>query len=307
MSLEEIEARLLATFPQLENVSPIRQLGDGWGSIAVEGNNEMVFRIAKNEIIQKQHRRQVRILPMLAARLERLEIPLPEYYIESSEAFPFGVMGYRKIKGFICNPNQMPKEKLANLVLEMAAFLKKFHDIPITNEFADFGLPKREYSYESLEKTWSITSGWLRANLTKTEYVIAEKWWKEAMIFFESHPQENVFVHGDPWYENIVLDENFHIKGILDFDNVSIGDHAIDFVVQQYISTAFMNDVIRAYQNLGGKLGVDFAQRVAFLSGIKRLEDVRYGLETAYVYPESLENIKKTIVNNSFEGNRFMS
>jgi aminoglycoside phosphotransferase (APT) family kinase protein len=291
--LDKLTADLKFTFPQLHDIAPIHILGDGWGSIAVEGSNKIVFRMAKNEMIQELYKQQVKVLPFLATKLKKIEVPSPKYYVEFSERFPYGVMGYKKIEGAIPNPHKFSREDLVTLATQMAKLLLQFHLTKITREMENMDFSRADYSQKKLQETWNNASDWLRKNVTDNEYAKVKRWWESAISFFQVNKEEYVFVHGDPWYENIILDKRGNIKGIIDFDKVGFADRAVDFVVQQYISTEFMNMVIQQYQKLGGKLGNEFEKRVKLLSGIKRLEDLNYCLKIGYVYPNVLDEIRK--------------
>lgn len=205
-------------------------------------------------------------------------------------------MGYKKIEGSIFNPEEITGKNIVNFASQVAQMLLKIHSIKISDELKESGLSKTDYSQKTLEGTWEKASGWVKKNFSEKEFNKAKNLWRDIIEFFETKPQENVLVQGDSWYGNIILDENYHIRGIVDFDKVSIGDHAIDFVVQEYVSIEFMAKVINEYKKLGGRLGDDFEKRVKFLKGIKAIEDLNFCLHINFIYSHIPKRVRESIL-----------
>ena len=295
VNLTKIGIDLESVFPRVKDISPVKLLGEGWSSVVVEGKNSTVFRVAKNRVCQSLHAKQVKVLPLISKKLDKIQIPIPVCYIETSDEFPFGVMGYRKIAGSIFDPKQISDKVLEKLSFQIAEMLINFHHIKISDSLLNAGLPVNEYSPEAFQQKWYKVSEWLSSKLTSREFDEVSTWWNNLIVFFEYNPQKKVLVHGDPWYENIILDKNLNLKGIVDFDKISVGDHGIDFFVQQKISREFMDTVVRNYQNLGGNIGDNFELRIKYFKGLKAIDDLIYCLDADYIYSYVLERIMDSI------------
>jgi aminoglycoside phosphotransferase (APT) family kinase protein len=93
-------------------------------------------------------------------------------------------------------------------------------------------------------------------------------------------------IHGDPWGENIILNETLNrVMGVVDFEAVSIGDVAQDFAAQKYLGPDFLSQVIEHYQMFGGGLENHFATRLQAWSMLRELRGLRYAIK----YPGSSE------------------
>ncbi len=65
MNLDGLGNRLKTSFPDAEIILPIKKLGEGYASEVVESNNGIVFKIAKNHIVQKTYKREHTLLHLL--------------------------------------------------------------------------------------------------------------------------------------------------------------------------------------------------------------------------------------------------
>jgi aminoglycoside phosphotransferase (APT) family kinase protein len=111
-------------------------------------------------------------------------------------------------------------------------------------------------------------------------------WWER---FLDNRVRDSLtprLVHGDPWGENIILDETLsRVVGVVDFETVGIGDVAQDFAAQKYLGPDVLSQVIEHYQSSGGKLESHFAVRLQDWSVLRELRGLRYAIR----YPESGE------------------
>ena len=73
----------------------------------------------------------------------------------------------------------------------------------------------------------------------------------------------SVVLHGDLWYENILVDEPVHtVTGILDFEAMVIGDAAADFASLLYLGKPFVAQVLQFYADATGSLDENFVHRL---------------------------------------------
>lgn len=54
-----------------------------------------------------------------------------------------------------------------------------------------------------------------------------------------------IFIHGDLWYENYILDDNDELTGIIDFENAKYGDPASDISALCYLGNEFIMNLLR--------------------------------------------------------------
>jgi aminoglycoside 2''-phosphotransferase len=289
--LKAIERGLRRTFPSLRQISPIRLLGEGWGSIAVETSNQLVFRIAKSEIFAKQHRRQVKILPLIANSLP-IKIPIPKYYSEPSDSFPLGVMGYKKIDGNVLTHSQVTTDTGA-IARNVAELLLAIHTTSPPSNLPVIDYPGAPDQAQPLKNVWIQAVSWLSRNLSGSDFGLVSDQWQAIVRSHTEIVQQSVLVHGDPWYGNLLVDESGRLVGLVDFDKLHIGDPAIDFGVQEYAGMKFTKEVIRRYLQIGGYPGESLEQRIGIVMRIKALKDLAFCLQIGHIYEGTLEKIKR--------------
>ena len=65
-------------FPWLEPIEPLRRLGEGWDSVAVETAGGIVFRFPRREATAAFLAKEARLLPFLRGALTAA-VPVPEW------------------------------------------------------------------------------------------------------------------------------------------------------------------------------------------------------------------------------------
>src|SRR5258708_11947469 len=106
--LNRLGAYLLKAFPGLGVITPLRVLGAGFNSTAIETAEGLVFRIGKNDLAAQGYVKEAQLLPVLAGYLP-IQIPDPQWHVRTSSDFPFGVIGYPKLPGM-----PLSRERLAS-------------------------------------------------------------------------------------------------------------------------------------------------------------------------------------------------
>jgi aminoglycoside phosphotransferase (APT) family kinase protein len=88
-----------------------------------------------------------------------------------------------------------------------------------------------------------------------------------------------VLQHGDLWYENLLMEEG-RLSGVLDFEQLALGDAAADFAVQLYLGETFTQQLIQTYQRLGGKLDQHLEYWMPRLLALRELEGLAFAVQS---------------------------
>lgn len=299
LNFDELGIKLKNSFPNADISLPIKKLGEGYASEVVETSNGIVFKIAKNHVAQETYKKEHAVLLFLSTKIKDFEIPYPEYYIESSADFTYGLIGYRKLEGNILRLEEIKGVTLEKVALKIARFLYHLHSTDISSSILkDLKLDPIPPSLEEVKQTWLNVSDWLKDNLNQEEYIKVRDYWKEAEAFWENDTQPDVLAHGDIWFENFIVDKENSIVGIIDFGSAKIGDKAIDFAVQNHISNEFRDEVMKQYVNLGGDLGTEIQKRMDYLLALREIYGLEYGMMTNDIDVDTLNKIKHTILKS---------
>jgi aminoglycoside phosphotransferase (APT) family kinase protein len=194
----------------------------GFSSMVQDAGDGCVRRVARTPEARRRLAQECRFLPRLAARLP-VAIPVPLRCDEMS-------MTYRRLPGTTLSPGSAYPQ----LAREIASFIGALHAIPVADAL-DFGIPPRNRTAELLAA----------ADRTLPFLPPAARLWREAFVEL---PHPKAVIHGDLWYENILIDPVAgSLTGVLDFEHAGIGDPAWDLATQLHCGSDFARLVCHAY------------------------------------------------------------
>ncbi len=289
-NLDQLAKQLHPLFPDLALDAPISLLGMGFSTIVVETADGVVLRIARTAEVGSRFAAERRWLPLLAGELS-VAVPEPEWIASSTDDFPFGVIGYRKLAGTAPEPANMSTADLDRLAQQTGSLVAELHDVPL------FGADARPVNRNVRLRSWTglrtACRDALRSNLTEEENDVVNQWWialLDDQTLFDYRP---VLTHGDLWFGNLLLDGNT-LCGVLDWENVGADDPALDFAPQLYLGEHFFTTVLDAYA--GAVTGADAHLVEGIRTRVDRLFALREfsGLQTALAYHDA-EEIQESI------------
>jgi aminoglycoside phosphotransferase (APT) family kinase protein len=250
-------------------------LASGFSNLVYEMGDGNVRRVPRTPEAQEGCLRQCRFLPRLASYLPVL-IPLPS---DCDGA----MMIYRKLEGEPLQPRMLGQLDRMQLARDIADFMSALHSIP-AHDAADWGMPAISRTARLLAAADRVLPA------IPSEWRTAALFWRER---FEELPHADVPIHGDLWYENILISPRTgRLSGVLDFDEASIGDPAWDLATQMHCGRRFATLVFEAYPSKDVSMwaraealfrlrpfeGLDWALQygdtVEFEDGLRKLQDV---------------------------------
>ena len=274
--LGRIATELSMIFPELGEIRSINVLGEGFRSMVVETPDGDVFKIAKNWEASAGLVKEAQILPLIGDRLST-SVPYPLWQAGASNHFPFGVLGYPKLPGKPLHPGVLSPQSSAEIAKGVAEFLLSLHGMRLDPSTASMlpGTDVRRFELHSLRNTVLPV---LRELLQPHEYRAVDHWWSS----FLSDPRMRQFTpalqHGDLWYENILVDSDNRLTGVIDFENLALGDPAQDFATQLHLGRDFAVAVLDHYQAAGGILDEGLRYRMQRLWELREFGGMRLAI-----------------------------
>jgi aminoglycoside 2''-phosphotransferase len=294
IDLDQIRHSLRETFPDLDRIEPLSVLGSGFSSIAVETAGGIVFRIAQVAEAGARYAREWQHLATLKPYLP-VAIPEPRWYRATSRDFPNGIIGYRKLPGVPLEPDNLRTLAEAKQIADqIATVILALHRVPPKV------VPLRD-DFDSRHREWAaqrdIVLPALRAALEPDEYHALVDWWDEFLaddVIRDYHP---VLQHGDLWFGNMLVEgpQSTQIVGLVDFENLGMGDPALDFVPHLYLGQTFFDLVVEAYRAAGGILDENFDHRLRSLWAVREFGGLQFSIEhdDAEEFKDSIAKIRK--------------
>lgn len=233
-------------FPEL-SPKHIRLLGAGWDNTAFIIGEELIFRFPRRKIALPLLEAEWCALPKLAARLP-LPIPIPKWRGSPTPSFPWPFIGYRMIPGFTaCYANLLEDER-TSLAEPIAQFLAKLHATP-TSEISSCHIPGDNQSRidgtlltAKIKKNFAeLSLLGLLENEKQLDHIVKN------LQHFRA-PVSSFVVHGDFYVRHLLVDNNHHLVGVIDWGDIHLGDPAIDLAIaHSFLPAQAHKSFIKAY------------------------------------------------------------
>lgn len=289
VSLDELARAFSRAFPDLNTVAPLRVLGEGFSSIALETADGMIFRVARHAQAGAKYVKEARLLPLLKPYLP-VAIPEPVWLLRSSKDFPFGIIGYRKLPGEPMDPRRMSEAQLRAAAGQLGEIIYVLQNMPLKNFSEVVSEDTRRAEWMRMR---AVSSPALIGALTRVEYQKVQDWWRVFLADARMHRFQAVFLHGDLWIDNLLM-EGERITGLLDFEEAGPGDPAQDFVPQLYLGQRFFDWVLEAFQKAGGAVDDDFNHRLRHLWAVREFGGLVYAIEQDPTeFADAIEKIRR--------------
>jgi len=299
--IQTIETR----FPQIQ-VRTAVPIQAGWSSFVLEVNAEYMFRFPRRPEIVPGLLKESALLPELAGALS-VAVPRFEYIwlpeeggrsepslqpVNQVDAQSF--VGYRKISGEALHVDIVTPALIAHL----AAVLGELHAFPVSRA-AELGIPggsaadwRQEY-----QETYDWVQRLVCPLLSQAEQDRVTAGW-EAFLDGDAHFRfRPALVHRDLGPEHILCDPAAgRVNGIIDWEDASIGDPAIDFTgLLMDCGADFARQVLARYP---GPVDETLWARAEFYAWIGPVYEIRFGLESEQQehLENGLEEMKQTLI-----------
>lgn len=277
MLAEDYRQIIAACFPDLA-LDSCAIHSEGWDSVAVAVNGELIFRFPKRRDVEPQYQIERRLLPALAGALP-LPIPDVAFFWPGGAANPSIFMGHHLIDGIQLTAEHLTPERTAAIAQQIGQFLSTLHRFP-SKQSSKLGLPvgdEADWRQRYQNQFEQIHACVLPLLDEVAQARITHDW--QAFLNNEMHFQV-ALIHQDLAGEHILYaPARGTITGIIDWGDVAIGDPAIDFTgLLAAYGEDFTERVLAQYQC---EVDTSFRDRMRFYCGITPLNTVLFGLSTA--------------------------
>lgn len=273
MDTLEVRQRIMAAFPAL-SIGTIQPFAAGWAHSTWLVNDTLVFRFPRTAREAATIRREMTVLPVLRPALH---IPVPDYryaapYGTAGDPSPFG--GYTLVPGVPLG-RMTTSVDAGTLTSDLGAFLTALHSFPVQHAAA-LGVPGgsadawREVYTALGEEMCRKAAPYLPARAQRQAAEVFDRFLQDDRHFAFTP----VLLHGDLGPDHLLLDPaSGRLSGVIDFEDMSIGDPAFDFNGLTFLGT----DLLAAYD-----LPIDTTctERMHFYTWLWPFHELRYGLES---------------------------
>ncbi len=262
MDISKQQQAILAKYPELKG-SVFTAVDVGWDSLAIDADDELIFKFPKNPEAEARLRKEVRFLEIIRPAVS---IPVPEMKLHDG---PPVFSAHHKLKGSYLLTDgyaKLPDAQRRDTAEKLALFYAELHGIS-SSRMAQAGalpLPPWRQPEDILEKALPHIApehhDWARETL-------------DAWADLPDDPHGTVFGFYDGHGWNMAFDHQRGVlNGIYDFADAGIGPLQQDFIYSSFIDEDLTLRVIAAYGRITGK-DID-RRRVDVLTGAYRLHEL---------------------------------
>ena len=253
-----------ARFPDLAN-GTIEPMGDGWTCDTFVAGGEWIVQIPRSPYAAERLRAQASLLPELGREVSA-RIPEPEPASLDEEP---PLLRYRIIAGVACDraPHGIWPERLGR-------FLYDLHAVPpeIVGLRAITAAAVRErHRAECAALAPSVLPRLEEDDRSRAEAMLAAYLDDDDLWAFAP-----CLTHRDLGPEHVLVDPSGDLAGVIDWEEVDVGDPAVDFA---WLLNGVPAQGERALAAYGGAPDRRFRERARYLHALGPWHEVRYGLE----------------------------
>lgn len=156
--------------------------------------------------------------------------------ISPCDTHPFGGLLYKMVKGKPLVPLTLTKEKMINLAKSLVEFNKQIHSI---NEHWNRDSSIR-HEIEKIKNNIEILKNYL-----KIEEINTLNGYLVEFSSYISSKQNFCITHGDLWADNLIVDENNNLVGIIDFGNMSYFLPEVDYASLWDMTDTIVDEMLK--------------------------------------------------------------
>jgi len=259
----EHRALVARVFPALA-IASFEPIGDGWTVFTYEVNGDTIVQLPRSPYAEDRLRAQLRLLPELARELPAA-VPVPTLVSEEP-----AVMGYRKLEGAplgAASDGAWP-ERLGRFLYDLHLVapeilgLRGMSAATISDLFDEGLAALRERVLPLLDPATARRLG------ARMDAFLADD---------ATRRYAPSLTHGDIGPEHILVSPEGGLVGVLDWEELAIGDPAADLAWILHARPADGERVLAAY---GGEPDASFRARASFRYVLMPFHDVVHGLDT---------------------------
>jgi aminoglycoside 2''-phosphotransferase len=268
---------IVACFPELA-ITRCRPVAEGWDSVAVAVNDELIFRFPKRGDVEPQYQIERRLLPALAGALP-LPIPDVAFFWPGGTVHPNIFMGHHLVQGVPLAPEHLTPVHTDSIAQQLDQFLSALHRFPI-DQASQLGVPtfdEMEWRRRYQDQFEQIQARVVALVDPQAQVRLRRNW----QAFLNDDTRfSTTLIHHDLNAEHMLCDPaHGTITGIIDWGDTAIGDPAIDFTG---LLAAYGEDFVeRVLAHYWGDIDASFRNRMRFYRGAMPLNTVLFGLDTA--------------------------
>ena len=212
------------------------EIGGGYTSTAYALDDEYILLVGKNETSYETYKDMKANADLLDGVITTVDYPHKMRLIDKNSKYPYGALLYPMVKGTSLNVEVLSEKELGNIAMQLLSFNKQLHSSKIHWD--------REraigHEVEKINRNIAILQNYIEPReimLLKRYSVVFEIYLKSKESF--------CITHGDLWADNLLLDKNNNLRGVIDFGNMAYFLPEVDYASMWNMADGFVDKLIQ--------------------------------------------------------------
>lgn len=286
-----------AQFPGLDT-RQVTILETGWDNTACLVDGQWLFRFPRREIALPGVRREIAVLPRLAARLP-LPIPVPEFVGQPSPRYPWPFWGARLLPGHELAEAALADDERRGAATSVGQFLRALHEPSLVAIVDGDDLPVDPMRRAS-PPTRAVRAREVLDRLVSRGVIPADRDLERLLDDAEqvaagTGPGSLVVTHGDLHIRHLLVDDAGAATGVIDWGDLCLADPAVDpSIAYCGFAGRARADLLSAY---GRPVGAEreLAARVCAISVIASLAEYAADEGRSVLLGESVAGLRRAV------------
>lgn len=202
------------------NFKTKKKLNSGLMSTAYLLDGKFIQLVGKRDDAYETYKDMKDNSDLLNGKITCIDYPHNMTLIEKDTYYPYGSLIYPIVKGSPLKADNLSKSEIDNLAKKLVEFNSQMHNANIhwDREWAI------NHEMEKVDRNIDI----LKDYLTKDEIASLKEFSKHFSSYLNSK-KNFCITHGDLWADNLIVDENNNLTGIIDFGNMAYFLPEVDY------------------------------------------------------------------------------
>jgi aminoglycoside phosphotransferase (APT) family kinase protein len=239
---EQLATDLIATqFPLLAH-QRVELLATGWDNSAFAVGSQWLFRFPRRDVAIPGVRREIMLLPRLAAALP-LPIPNPGFVGRPSAAYPWPFFGGPLLAGTELAEANLSSTELTRAGADVGRFLQALHDPPLVRLADGAGLPidpmgrgnpqvRARRSREVLDRL--VARGHWRPDPDVFAFLARADGGSAPAPAAADDTRSLVLTHGDLHVRHLLVAADGAVTGVIDWGDLCLASPAVDLSIAYF-------------------------------------------------------------------------
>lgn len=213
-----------------------KELNSGMCSNAYVLDEEYIQLIGKREDSYSIYKEMKENSDLLIGKITCIDFPCNMSLIEPNKEYTFGSLIYKMVKGNPLNPNVLNSEELEKLAKKIVEFNEQLHTCNIhwDREWAI------KHELEKIDRNIDLLKEYLLESEIEKLNI-----YRETFSNYLNNKKQFCITHGDLWADNLIVDENNQLTGIIDFGNMAYFLPEVDYASMWDMKEGFVDLLLK--------------------------------------------------------------